>query len=61
MPIPENEQTVTLTESEYADFERILENEHRIQGEMIENKQQDEWSPLMCSWFGEENNGSSIK
>ncbi|MCY4584282.1 MAG: hypothetical protein OXE50_16030 [Chloroflexi bacterium] len=51
----ERERTITLTESEYNDLERILDNEHRIQGEDIENETQDKWSPMMCVWFSEEN------
>ena len=47
----QNEFTLALTEDEYNDLLRIIENEHRTQSETIPLQ----WSPLVMSFYGEEN------
>jgi len=48
---PQNLRTIVLNTEEHDDFERILENEERIQGEDIENGIQDDWSSLIKTFY----------
>lgn len=51
-----DKNTLILTDAECNDLERILDNEERSQDEEIGNGWMKNFSPLIRSMFGKENN-----